>query len=89
MIDLKDFNETGHAVVNNWLSQEECNQFLLDYNYSQGHTIYDTRVASNDILEKFESKILDVCKLVNQSTNTDINSIAPPQWDGAYWDSGS
>lgn len=88
MIDLIDFNETGHAVVNNWLSQEECNQFLLDYD--QEHTIlsdYNARVASNDILEKFESKILDVCKLVNQSTNTDINSIAPPQWDGAYWDS--
>ena len=84
MIDLKDFNETGYAVVNNWLSQEECNQFLLDY--GQGHTIYDARVASNDILEKFESKILDVCKLVNHSTNTDINSIAP-QWDSAYWDS--
>ena len=87
MIDLKDFNETGYVVINNWLDQEECNQFLLDYNQERILSAPDIRVASDDILEKFESKILDVCKLVNQSTGTDINSINPPWWDGAYWDS--
>ena len=90
LLDLNDFNETGYVVIDNWLDQEECNQFLLDY--SQAITIgngYDPniRVASDDILEKFESKILDVCKLINQQCGGDINSINPPWWDGAYWDS--
>lgn len=86
MTGLEDFNETGYFVVNNWLNREECEQFLLDFS-RQPEYAPGLCSPSEDILEKFKSKILDVCDLVNQVCHTNVNLIIPPMFDGTYVDS--
>lgn len=79
MIDLKDYNETGYVVIKNWLGKEERKEFLLDYknNVSLETKTYKIKTASEEILSKFKSKILEVCNAVNQATGQNIDLICP------------
>jgi len=90
LIDLKDYKETGYAVIKDWLNQEECKKFLLDYENhhnrtkSEWETAWPFPFASPDLIQEISSKIYNVCDAVNQVTNQNIDSICP-SFTGSNW----
>lgn len=89
MIDLKDYNETGYVVIENWLNQEECKKFLLDYQdkkilIKEQGTGIELTFASVDLIKEISSKIYNVCDAVNRITDQSIDQICP-NFAGSNW----
>ena len=89
MIDLKDFKQTGYAVIKDWLSESEIQQFIEDFETQEqtSNENYNIKCASHRILKSFKPRILEVCNAVNLVKGGNIDLIMPSDPSNMYAES--
>ena len=78
-MNLGNFNQTGYAVIPNFLTQEEVELLSNDYVTSQvsSNKNYSIACASRQVLTELKPKIQKVLDLVNSQTSLTVDLLTP------------